>query len=102
MRKASKPWYMPCSAIAALGCPLNLSIPTSEGGSTALNHDALGRLGPIALVDLAGTLLIAGALARTYRRPLLPALAGALLLGEAVHLALSIETPITRALTGPP
>mmetsp|Transcript_5363 Transcript_5363/g.12807 ORF Transcript_5363/g.12807 Transcript_5363/m.12807 type:complete len:83 (-) Transcript_5363:699-947(-) len=66
--------------------------------AVAFNHDALGRLGSIALVDLVGTVLIAGALARSYRYPLLPALAGALVLGEAVHLALSIDTPVTEAL----
>jgi len=77
----------------------SLSLLTLEG---SFNHDALGRLGPIAVADLAGTLLIAGALARSYRYPLLPTLAGALLLGEAVHLALAVETPVTRALTGRP
>ncbi|KAJ1636930.1 hypothetical protein T492DRAFT_1127865 [Pavlovales sp. CCMP2436] len=67
-------------------------------GDGTFNHDVLGRLGPLALVDTLGTLLAAAVLARATKRAVLPVFAALLVAGEAAHVAFRVHTPVTRAL----
>mmetsp|Transcript_23375 Transcript_23375/g.58329 ORF Transcript_23375/g.58329 Transcript_23375/m.58329 type:complete len:82 (-) Transcript_23375:310-555(-) len=68
----------------------------SSDGS--FNHDALSRLGQLAVVDTLGTLLVAAVLARANGWAVLPAFAALLVAGEVVHVLAEVETPVTRAL----
>jgi hypothetical protein len=64
----------------------------------SFDHDALGRLGPLAVIDIVGTLAVALAAALATGQPLVQSCAAALLLGEVVHLGLGVRTPVTLAL----
>jgi hypothetical protein len=64
----------------------------------AFNHDALGRLGQLAVVDTVGTLLFAAVVARANGWAALPAFVALLVAGEVVHVVAGVETPVTRAL----
>ena len=59
----------------------------------AFDHDALGRVGGLAVIDIVGTVAIAW-----WLRPSWRTVALALVLGEVVHLAMNIHTPITHLL----
>jgi hypothetical protein len=59
----------------------------------AFNHEALGRLYGFAVIDIVGTVAIA-----YWLHPSWQSVVGALVIGELVHLALRIETPVTRTL----
>jgi len=63
-------------------------------------HDSMGRIGGVAVVDVAGTLLGAYFLARYYEWHYVPTACGLLVIGEVVHVALGIETPVTKYLNG--
>lgn len=61
-------------------------------------HDLMGRMGPIAVIDLFGTLVIAFGLAWYLRfdwKGYVMMGVALLVLGELVHLLLGIETPVT-------
>jgi hypothetical protein len=51
-------------------------------------HDLLGRAYGVALVDVMGTLVVALYVAKRFDYPILPTVAGAFVLGEAVHAIL--------------
>jgi hypothetical protein len=59
-------------------------------------HDLMGRIGPLAVIDVVGTALIAFVGARFLGWNPWRTVAYAFVLGEAVHLALNLETPVTR------
>jgi hypothetical protein len=68
--------------------------------SSGFNHEAMGRIGPIAVIDLVGT--IAGALIFSKVTKISPwkTVPAALVLGEVAHVAAGVETPVTRLLHG--
>lgn len=51
-------------------------------------HDLLGRAFGVALVDVMGTVVVALYVAKRFNYPILPTVAGAFVLGEAVHAIL--------------
>jgi len=59
-------------------------------GDGSFNHDALGRLGPLAVVDILGTLLAAAVYARARGHAVLPAFAALLVLSEVAHVAFRV------------
>ena len=72
-------------------------MPSSEKSSNeamAFDHNALGRIGGLEVIDIVGTVAIAW-----WLLPSLRTVALALVLGEVVHLAMKIDTPITQRLT---
>ena len=60
----------------------------------SFDHNALGRIGGYAVVDLLGTAAIGVAVSRAARTPLLPTIAAAFVMGEVAHWALSVNTPL--------
>ena len=71
----------------------------------AFDHERMGRIGGLATIDIVGTAVIAAivgwAIARARKRPVIPVVLFviffAFVLGEFVHLALGIRTPIVGA-----
>jgi hypothetical protein len=59
----------------------------------AFDHELMGRVGGLALIDIVGTVAIAYMLHPSYKSIVL-----ALIVGELVHLALGIRTPIVDKL----
>ena len=57
----------------------------------AFDRELMGRVGGLALIDIVGTVAIAYMIHPSYK-----SIIAALLLGELVHLALGIRTPITE------
>ena len=60
----------------------------------------MGRVGGIAVIDVAATLLGAYVLSRYEEWDFVPTAAGLFVLGEVVHVALGIETPVTKYIVG--
>ena len=65
----------------------------------AFDHNALGRVGGFAVVDIVGTVLIAYALSRHFRAPVAPTIVAAFVTGEIVHWAIGVNTPLLRQAT---
>jgi len=64
-------------------------------------HDKMGRIGPIAVIDLVGTIVIVILVGLWYGLSWARIgwwVVAALIIGEVVHLALKIDTPITQLL----
>jgi hypothetical protein len=61
-------------------------------------HDALGRMGPIATIDVVGTAVVAFAFARFVGWNPWRTIAFAFVLGEMVHLYFCLQTPVTEVL----
>ena len=60
----------------------------------AFNHELMGRVGGLAVIDIVGTVAIAYLLHPSYKT-----IVAALVLGELVHLALGVRTPIADRLS---
>ena len=65
----------------------------------AFDHNALGRIGGVATVDVIGTIAIADVIAKWMGWPPYKTIMYALILGEVIHLYAGIQTPVTTALT---
>ena len=64
-------------------------------------HDSMGRIGQIAIIDFVGTIAVVvliGWWMNWQTARIIYWIVIALVLGEVVHIALKIDTPITRAL----
>jgi hypothetical protein len=61
-------------------------------------HDALGRMGPIATIDVLGTAIVAYYFAGVLGWNPWRTIGFAFVLGEAVHLYFRLQTPVTEVL----
>lgn len=59
-------------------------------------HDTMGRIGPLAVVDIVGTIVIAAIYAYYMEINVFLSIALFLIAGEIVHFILDVETPVTK------
>jgi hypothetical protein len=58
------------------------------------DHNALGRIGGYAVIDVLGTVALSYAFSSSARTPLLPTIAIGFVAGEVAHWALGVNTPL--------
>jgi hypothetical protein len=68
--------------------------------SDLINKLRKRKVAGIAVFDVAGSVLMAVLIARRYQLSKLKMAVGVLMLGEVVHVALGISTPVTRKMLG--
>ena len=60
----------------------------------------MGRVGGIAVIDVAATIIAAYLLSRYEEWNFVPTACGLFILGEVTHVLLGIQTPVTKYIVG--